>query len=200
MGEGVKEVKAGDLVVPSFVGNCGSCTECKSELTNVCAVGFSPAAGGLPRSQPSPFAAGEGGAAIHSFLGVSSFAEYTVVDVSQITIVDAAIPPEKACLLSCGVSTGKCEKMECRCRSGFCCGGLTRRVFGWTGVGAAWKVAAVERGSSVAVFGLGAVGLAVCVVHCSCCCCGQGRGRERRIDGGVEVWMDVKTDIYLEGE
>ncbi|CAA6675195.1 unnamed protein product [Spirodela intermedia] len=105
VGEGVEEVSPGDLVVPSFLGNCGDCTECRSERTNLC-----------------------DGAAIHNFLGVSSFAEYTVVDVSQVTLVDPAIPPEKACLLSCGVSTG---------------------------VGAAWKVAAVEQGSSVAVFGLG---------------------------------------------
>ncbi|CAA7401638.1 unnamed protein product [Spirodela intermedia] len=133
VGEGVEEVSPGDLVVPSFLGNCGDCTECRSERTNLCAIGFNPM-GGLPRSAPTPFATAEDGAAIHNFLGVSSFAEYTVVDVSQVTLVDPAIPPEKACLLSCGVSTG---------------------------VGAAWKVAAVEQGSSVAVFGLGAVGLGV---------------------------------------
>lgn len=105
VGEGVEEVSPGDLVVPTFLGNCGDCAECRSERTNLCAIGFNPT-GGLPRSAPSPFAAAEDGAAIHNFLGVSSFAEYTVVDVSQVTLVDPAIPPEKACLLSCGVSTG----------------------------------------------------------------------------------------------
>ncbi|XP_078444268.1 alcohol dehydrogenase-like 7 isoform X2 [Wolffia australiana] len=134
VGEGVEEVREGDLVIPSFVGHCGACADCHSDHANVCAIGFDPAAGGLPRATPSPFSSADDGAAIHTFLGVSSFAQYTVVDVSQITLVGPAIPPEKACLLSCGVSTG---------------------------VGAAWKVAAVERGSSVAIFGLGAVGLAV---------------------------------------
>uniref|UniRef100_A0A6V7QQY5 Alcohol dehydrogenase-like C-terminal domain-containing protein n=1 Tax=Ananas comosus var. bracteatus TaxID=296719 RepID=A0A6V7QQY5_ANACO len=88
---------------------------------------------GMPRDGTTRFsdAAGE---PLHNFLSVSSFCEYTVVDVAHLTKVDPAVPPEKACLLSCGISTG---------------------------VGAAWKVAAVEPGSTVAIFGLGAVGLAV---------------------------------------
>uniref|UniRef100_A0ACD5YX10 Uncharacterized protein n=1 Tax=Avena sativa TaxID=4498 RepID=A0ACD5YX10_AVESA len=88
----------------------------------------------MPRDGTTRFSLAATGEPIHSFISVSSFTEYTVVDVSRVVRIEQAVPPEMACLLSCGVSTG---------------------------VGAAWKVAAVEPGSSVAVFGLGTVGLAV---------------------------------------
>ncbi|MQL73171.1 hypothetical protein Taro_005519 [Colocasia esculenta] len=133
VGEGVEEVGPGDVVLPTFLGNCGACADCTSQRSNMCAIGFHLPPG-LPRGAPSPFTSAADGSVIHNFLAVSSFVEYTVVDVAYVTRVDPAIPPEKACLLSCGVSTG---------------------------VGAAWKVAAVEEGSTVVVFGLGAVGLAV---------------------------------------
>ncbi|KAB1201719.1 Alcohol dehydrogenase-like 7 [Morella rubra] len=65
---------------------------------------------------------------------LSNFSEYTVVDVAHVTKIDSSIPPNRACLLSCAVSIG---------------------------VGAAWKTAKVEPGSTVAIFGLGTIGLAV---------------------------------------
>ncbi|GAY41575.1 hypothetical protein CUMW_060530 [Citrus unshiu] len=74
------------------------------------------------------------GDVIHHFLNISSFTEYSVVDITHVVKITPHIPLGIACLLSCGVSTG---------------------------VGAAWKVAGVEVGSTVAIFGLGAVGLAV---------------------------------------
>ncbi|RZC64421.1 hypothetical protein C5167_008111 [Papaver somniferum] len=61
---------------------------------------------------------------------MSDPSEYTVVDIAYVVKICPEIPVDKACLLSCGVSTG---------------------------VGAAWKVADVEAGSTVAIFGLGAV-------------------------------------------
>ncbi|KAF8776135.1 hypothetical protein HU200_003822 [Digitaria exilis] len=88
---------------------------------------------GMPRDGATRFSDAQG-RPIHHFLGVSSFAEYTVVDVNHAVKVNPAMPPALACLLSCGASTG---------------------------VGAAWKLAKVEPGSSVAIFGLGGVGLAV---------------------------------------
>ncbi|KAL0699869.1 hypothetical protein Bca4012_055991 [Brassica carinata] len=74
------------------------------------------------------------GEIIHHHIYVSSFSEYTVVDIAHLVKISPEIPVHKAALLSCCVSTG---------------------------VGAAWKVAGVEEGSTVAIFGLGAVGLAV---------------------------------------
>ncbi|CAA6664998.1 unnamed protein product [Spirodela intermedia] len=132
VGEGVEEVSPGDLVVPSFLGNCGDCTECRSERTNLCAIGFNPmGASPAPPQPPSPPprtappSTTSWGLQLRGVHGGGRLPGHPG---------RPAIPPEKACLLSCGVSTG---------------------------VGAAWKVAAVEQGSSVAVFGLGAVGLGV---------------------------------------
>uniref|UniRef100_A0A7N0U6U1 Alcohol dehydrogenase n=1 Tax=Kalanchoe fedtschenkoi TaxID=63787 RepID=A0A7N0U6U1_KALFE len=133
VGENVEEVKAGDMVVPSFVAQCGECRDCKSSRSNMCSKFKAPNHSGLPRNGGSRFK-DSNGQTLNHFLWVSSFSEYTVLDVTHVVKIGDGIPPEKACLLSCGVSTG---------------------------VGAAWKVADVEEGSTVAIFGLGAVGLAV---------------------------------------
>uniref|UniRef100_A0ACD5YXX3 Uncharacterized protein n=1 Tax=Avena sativa TaxID=4498 RepID=A0ACD5YXX3_AVESA len=134
VGDGVVEVAVGDTVVPVFSAQCGDCADCLSERSNICS-GLPLCAGGMPRDGTTRFSFAATGEPIHHFISVSSFTEYTVVDVAHVVRIEpAGIPHEMACLLSCGVSTG---------------------------VGATWKVAAVEAGSSVAVFGLGAVGLAV---------------------------------------
>ncbi|KXG36720.1 hypothetical protein SORBI_3002G379200 [Sorghum bicolor] len=138
VGDHVHEVGVGDAVVPVFLPQCGECADCVSARSNICsALPYRP--GVMPRDGTTRFSLAATGEPVHSFLCVSSFAEYTVVDVAHLVKLDVvgpapALPPEKACLLSCGVTTG---------------------------VGATWKVAAVEPGSTVAVFGLGAVGLAV---------------------------------------
>ncbi|VAH43676.1 unnamed protein product [Triticum turgidum subsp. durum] len=132
VGGHVHEVAVGDTVVPVFSAQCGDCPDCLSDRSNICS-GL-PARPGMPRDGTTRFSFAATGEPIHNFIGVSSFTEYTVVDVARVVRIGPGVPPEKACLLSCGVSTG---------------------------VGAAWKVAAVEPGSSVAVFGLGVVGLAV---------------------------------------
>ncbi|KAK8684053.1 hypothetical protein V6N13_040090 [Hibiscus sabdariffa] len=101
------------MIWPVF-GGFKSCRECRR------------ARGGSRRR-------GYGGASVSSELQ-RIFSEYTVVDVVNVVKISPDIPVDKACLLSCGVSTG---------------------------IGAAWKVADIEEGSTVAIFGLGAVGLAV---------------------------------------
>ncbi|KAL7262563.1 hypothetical protein ACSBR1_000847 [Camellia fascicularis] len=133
VGENVEEVKKGDTVLPVFHPDCGECRDCKSPKSNCCSA-FPPSHRiGMPRDGTSRFR-DSNGEVLHHFLYVSSFAEYTVVDIADIVKINTLIPIDKACLLSCGVSTG---------------------------VGAALKVAAVEEGSTVAIFGLGTVGLAV---------------------------------------
>ncbi|RLN33237.1 alcohol dehydrogenase-like 2 [Panicum miliaceum] len=132
VGEHVQEVAVGDTVVPVFLAQCGECADCRSAHSNLCSA--LPTRPGMPRDGTTRFSLAATGEPVHNFLSVSSFAEYTVVDVAHVVRVGTAIPPEKACLLSCGVAAGIC---------------------------AAWKVAAVEAGSTVAVFGLGDVGLAV---------------------------------------
>ncbi|KAL9238112.1 hypothetical protein vseg_012583 [Gypsophila vaccaria] len=133
VGEDVKEFAEGDFVLPVFLADCQECIDCKSNKSNLCELlpfKLSPC---MPRDETSRFTDLNGQALYHC-LHVSSFSEYTVVDVAHVAMIDTAIPPDRACLLSCGLSTG---------------------------VGAAWKVAQVEAGSTVAVFGLGVIGLAV---------------------------------------
>ncbi|KAJ8625024.1 hypothetical protein MRB53_033554 [Persea americana] len=132
VGEHVEEVKEGDFVVPVFLPNCGECMDCKSEKSNICCRFPTQVQPGM-RDGTSRITDSKG-KIVYNFLNVSSFSEYTVVDINNIVKIDSDIPPEKACLLSGGVSAG---------------------------IGAAWKVAEVTPGSTVAIFGLGAVGLAV---------------------------------------
>ncbi|CAN6290398.1 unnamed protein product [Urochloa humidicola] len=128
-----EEFAVGDAVVPTFLGQCSECVDCRSPRSNMCSRYRFAVRPGMPRDGAVRFRDAQG-RPLHHFLGVSSFAEYTVVDVNHVVKVNPAMPPALACLLSCGASTG---------------------------VGAAWKLAKVEPGSSVAIFGLGAVGLAV---------------------------------------
>ncbi|XP_077104071.1 alcohol dehydrogenase class-3-like [Siphateles boraxobius] len=79
---------------------------------------------------------------VHQFIGISTFSEYTVVPEDKVTKIHPDAPLDKVCLLGCGVSTG---------------------------YGAAVNTANVESGSTCAVFGLGAVGLAA-VMGCKAAC------------------------------
>ncbi|RWW01636.1 hypothetical protein GW17_00035308 [Ensete ventricosum] len=107
VGEHVEEVSVGDTVLSCFLAHCGDCVDCRSERSNVCSgVPLGLADGVMPRDGTSRFTDASG-ATVQHFLNVSSFSEYTVVDVTRVVKVAAAMPPEKACLLSCGVSTGK---------------------------------------------------------------------------------------------
>ncbi|XP_015072996.1 alcohol dehydrogenase-like 7 isoform X1 [Solanum pennellii] len=133
VGEDVDELKEGDSVVPIFLPDCMDCVDCKSKKSNLCSKFPIQSSLLLHRDDTSRFTNAEG-ETLHHYLYISSFSEYTVVDVVNVTKIDPEIPPNRACLLSCGVSTG---------------------------VGAAWKTANVEPGSTVVIFGLGSVGLAV---------------------------------------
>ncbi|KAL1822920.1 hypothetical protein ACET3Z_009698 [Daucus carota] len=133
VGENVSEVTVGDTVIPVFMPDCGECGDCISSKSNLCSNFPFEVVPWLHRDQKSRFT-DLNGEPLHHFLYISSFSEYTVVDIVHIVKVDSRIPPNRGCLLSCGVSTG---------------------------VGAALKTANVEAGSTVAIFGLGAIGLAV---------------------------------------
>ncbi|XP_022152555.1 alcohol dehydrogenase-like 7 [Momordica charantia] len=133
VGKDVNEVKEGDVVIPTFIADCGECADCLSDKSNLCSKLPFKVSPGMPRCGTSRFT-DLNGEVLHHFLFVSSFSEYTVLDIANVTKVDLAIPPNRACLFSCGVTTG---------------------------VGAAWRTANVEKGSSVAIFGLGSIGLAV---------------------------------------
>ncbi|MCO5600337.1 hypothetical protein L7F22_054448 [Adiantum nelumboides] len=134
VGKEVKDLKEGDHVVLLFTGECGKCRQCKSEKTNLCAKLKVDGARSTMRSDDKCRFSTKEGKPIHHFLNVSSFSEYTVVEAGCAVKIDPCIPLKRACLFACGIPTG---------------------------VGAVWNVAKVEKGSSVVIFGLGSVGLAV---------------------------------------
>lgn len=106
VGEDVNEVVEGDTVVPTFLPDCGECLDCKSKKSNLCSKLPFKVSPWMPRYEATRFT-DLNGDPIYHFLSVSSFSEYTVVDIAHLTKIDSAIPPNKACLLSCGVSTGR---------------------------------------------------------------------------------------------
>ena len=135
IGEGVTSVAVGDHVVPGYTPQCcePSCIFCQSSKTNLCPkIRGTQGAGKMPDGT-TRFTSADGKEIFH-FMGCSTMSEYSVLAEISCAKVMPEAPLEKVCLFGCGVSTG------------------------W---GAVWNSAKVEPGSSVAVFGLGAVGLAV---------------------------------------
>ncbi|XP_030951584.1 alcohol dehydrogenase-like [Quercus lobata] len=134
VGEGVTELKPGDHVLPCFTGECGDCHHCKSEESNMCdLLRINTERGVMLNDGKTRFS--KNGQPIYHFVGTSTFSEYTVVHVGCVAKINPAAPLDKVCVLSCGISTG---------------------------MGATLNVAKPKKGQSVAVFGLGAVGLAAC--------------------------------------
>lgn len=132
VGEGVTDVKEGDHVIPLYTAECRECKFCKSGKTNLCGRVRETQGQGLMPDKSARFKCK--GQDVKHFMGCSTFSQYTVVSkFSVVKIVDEA-PLDKVCLLGCGITTG---------------------------FGAATKTANVTEGSTVAVFGLGCVGLAV---------------------------------------
>lgn len=106
VGEGVHEVTEGDVVIPTLISDCGECVDCRSKKSNQCSKLPFKISPWMPRNESSRFTDLKGEVLYH-FINVSSFSEYTVVDICNLVKIDPAIPPDRACLLSCGVSTGK---------------------------------------------------------------------------------------------
>uniref|UniRef100_A0A453IYH6 Alcohol dehydrogenase-like N-terminal domain-containing protein n=1 Tax=Aegilops tauschii subsp. strangulata TaxID=200361 RepID=A0A453IYH6_AEGTS len=86
-GEHVEGFAAGDAVVPTFLAQCSECADCRSSRSNVCSKYRFAVRPGMPRDDTTRFRDGDGNP-IHHLFGVSSFSEYTVVDVTQVVKVD----------------------------------------------------------------------------------------------------------------
>jgi S-(hydroxymethyl)glutathione dehydrogenase/alcohol dehydrogenase len=130
VGPGVTSVKPGDHVIPLYVPECGECKFCKSGKTNLCQkIRITQGRGQMPDGSSRLSCKGK---SLHHFMGTSTFAEYTVVPEISVAKVNPKAPLEKVCLLGCGITTG---------------------------VGAVLNTAKVQAGDTVAVFGLGGVGL-----------------------------------------
>ena len=131
VGKGVKSVAVGDHVIPLYIPECGECKFCKSGKTNLCVKIRATQGKGLMPDGTSRFS--KNGKMIHHYMGTSTFSEYTVLPEIAVAKISKQAPLEKVCLLGCGITTG---------------------------IGAVLNTAKVEPGSSVAVFGLGGIGLA----------------------------------------
>ncbi|KAL5018949.1 hypothetical protein ScPMuIL_004671 [Solemya velum] len=132
VGDGVTSVCPGDHVIPLYVPQCYECKFCKSPKTNLCQkIRLTQGKGVMPDGTSRFTCKGK---QLSHFMGTSTFSEYTVVAEISLCKVAPEAPLDKTCLLGCGISTG---------------------------YGAALNTAKVEPGSVCAVWGLGAVGLAV---------------------------------------
>lgn len=134
LGEGVTSVAVGDHVIPLYTPECGECKFCKSGKTNLCqAIRATQGQGLMPDGTTRFF---KNGKPIYHYMGTSTFSEYTVIPEISLAKINKKAPLEKVCLLGCGVTTG---------------------------LGAVAKTAKVKQGDTVAVFGLGGIGLAVII-------------------------------------
>lgn len=124
IGEGVTLTKPGDSVVVSLLRSCGRCFQCTIGSPHLCEGKFA--------MDTEPRFRSRRGEPIRQLVHTSAFAEYTIVDQSQVVQVPEGIPLDRACLLACGVITG---------------------------LGAVVNTAQVEPKSSVVVIGTGGVGL-----------------------------------------
>ncbi len=132
LGEGVTSVNVGDHVIPLYTAECRQCKFCLSGKTNLCQAVRATQGKGLMPDGSTRFS--YQGKPVYHYMGCSSFSEYTVVPEISLAVVNPDAPLEKVCLLGCGVTTG---------------------------IGAVHNTAKVQAGDSVAVFGLGGIGLAV---------------------------------------
>ena len=130
VGAGVSSVAVGDHVIPLYTPECGECSFCTSGKTNLCQAIRATQGQGLMPDGTSRFSAG--GKTVYHYMGTSTFSEYTVVPEIAVARINKDAPLEKVCLLGCGITTG---------------------------IGAVLNTAQVEPGATVAVFGLGGVGL-----------------------------------------
>ncbi len=129
-GEGVTAFHPGDHVVLTFVPSCGSCPACAAGRPGLCEPALTANRAGTLLSGERRLHLGE--TVLNHHIGVSGFAEYAVVSQHSAVKVDDDLPSAEAALFGCAVLTG---------------------------VGAVVNTAKVPAGASVAVVGLGGVGL-----------------------------------------
>jgi S-(hydroxymethyl)glutathione dehydrogenase/alcohol dehydrogenase len=154
VGEGVTSLAVGDQVIPLYTAECRECKFCKSGKTNLCQAVRATQGKGLMPDGTSRFS--YQGKPIYHYMGTSTFSEYTVLPEISVAKINADAPPEKVCLLGCGVTTG---------------------------IGAVHNTAKVQAGDTVAVFGLGGIGLAVI----------QGA---RQVDAGRVIGIDINPGKF----
>ena len=134
IGAGVSSVQVGDHVIPLYTPECGECKFCKSGKTNLCQKIRETQGKGLMPDGTTRFF--KDGKPIFHYMGCSTFSEYTVLPEISLAKVNKDAPLKEVCLLGCGVTTG---------------------------MGAVLNTAKVEAGATVAIFGLGGIGLSAVI-------------------------------------
>ena len=134
IGEGVTSVAVGDHVIPLYTPECRQCKFCLSGKTNLCQAIRATQGKGLMPDGTSRFS--YKGETIFHYMGTSTFSEYTVLPEISVAKIAKEAPLEKVCLLGCGVTTG---------------------------IGAVLNTAKVKPGDTVAIFGLGGIGLSAVI-------------------------------------
>jgi S-(hydroxymethyl)glutathione dehydrogenase/alcohol dehydrogenase len=132
VGPGVKNLKPGDHVIPLYTAECRECDFCLNPKTNLCQAVRATQGQGVMPDGTSRFSF-EGKPILH-YMGCSTFSNYTVLPEISLAKVREDAPFDKICYIGCGVTTG---------------------------IGAVAFTMKVEAGSTVAVFGLGGIGLNV---------------------------------------
>jgi S-(hydroxymethyl)glutathione dehydrogenase/alcohol dehydrogenase len=132
VGPGVTSVAPGDHVIPLYTPECRSCEFCLHPKTNLCQAIRETQGQGLMPDHTSRFSL-DGKPILH-YMGCSTFSNYTVLPEIAVAKVRPDAPFDKICYIGCGVTTG---------------------------VGAVAFTMKVEAGATVAVFGLGGIGLNV---------------------------------------
>ncbi|TPW35315.1 S-(hydroxymethyl)glutathione dehydrogenase/class III alcohol dehydrogenase [Oecophyllibacter saccharovorans] len=132
VGKGVTSVKPGDHVIPVYIPECRQCPACLSQKTNLCTAIRTTQGRGLMPDGTTRFS--YKGKPVHNYMGCSTFANFTVVPEIAVAKIRPDAPFDRACYVGCGVTTG---------------------------VGSVIWGAKVEPNSTVAVFGLGGIGLNV---------------------------------------
>lgn len=131
IGEGVTDLKPGDHVVCAFVPSCGHCLPCQEGRPALCEPGAAANNSGVLLSGERRLQSTHH-EPIHHHLGVSGFADHAVIARNSLVKVDPDLPFDQVAIFGCAVMTG---------------------------VGAVVNTARIEFGSTVAVVGLGGVGL-----------------------------------------
>ena len=134
VGEGVTSVAVGDHVIPLYTPECGECKFCLSGKTNLCQKIRSTQGQGLMPDGTTRFY--KDGQPIFHYMGTSTFSEYTVLPEISLAKVNPKADLKEVCLLGCGVTTG---------------------------MGAVMNTAKVKEGDTVAIFGLGGIGLSAVI-------------------------------------
>ncbi|MFP6814975.1 MAG: S-(hydroxymethyl)glutathione dehydrogenase/class III alcohol dehydrogenase [Pseudomonadales bacterium] len=132
VGPGVTSVAAGDHVIPLYTPECRECKFCTSGKTNLCGAIRETQGQGLMPDGTSRFSMN--GDPLFHYMGTSTFSNFTVLPEIALAKIRPDAPFDKVCYIGCGVTTG---------------------------LGAVINTAKVEAGASVAVFGLGGIGLNV---------------------------------------